>query len=79
MTGKTAYVDPLASPFIRSTRRAAPTHGAARACVRACTVQRYRVVLSFESRSARIHVVDDEAGNYPPRTMSIEQDIHAGN
>ena len=38
-----------------------------------------RVVLSFESRPARIHVADDEAGNYPPRTMNIEQAIHAGN
>ncbi|MBY4865023.1 hypothetical protein DIE14_17470 [Burkholderia sp. Bp9017] len=37
-----------------------------------------QVVLSLESRSARIHIVDDEAGNYPPRTMSIEQYIHAG-
>ncbi|WP_175774178.1 hypothetical protein [Burkholderia anthina] len=45
------------------------------AVVHGKTVQ---VVLSPENRSARIHIVDDESGSYPPRTMSIEQYLHAG-
>ncbi|MCW3662236.1 hypothetical protein [Burkholderia cenocepacia] len=32
-----------------------------------------QVVLSPERRTARIDIVDDETGSYPPRTMSIEQ------
>ncbi len=44
------------------------------AVVHGKTVQ---VVLSPESRSARIDI-DDESGSYPSRTMSIEQYIHAG-
>nr|WP_175801839.1 hypothetical protein [Burkholderia anthina] len=37
-----------------------------------------QVVLSPENRSVRIHIVDGESGCYPPRTMSIEQYLHAG-
>ncbi|WP_175920834.1 hypothetical protein [Burkholderia latens] len=37
-----------------------------------------QVVLSPESRTARIDIVDEEAGRHPPRTMSIEQYLNAG-
>jgi len=37
-----------------------------------------QVVLSPEQRTARIDIVDDEAGSYPPRTMSIERYVNAG-
>ncbi|KWZ29837.1 hypothetical protein [Burkholderia anthina] len=37
-----------------------------------------QVVLSPEQRTARIDIVDDEAGRYPPRTMRIEQYVNAG-
>ncbi|RQS18423.1 hypothetical protein [Burkholderia sp. Bp8998] len=37
-----------------------------------------QVVLSLERRTARIFIVDDEAGNHPPRTMSIDQYVNAG-
>ncbi|MBR8403837.1 hypothetical protein [Burkholderia cenocepacia] len=37
-----------------------------------------QVVLSPERRTARIDIVDDQTGSYPPRTMSIEQYVDAG-
>ncbi|AOK43661.1 hypothetical protein QZM46_09825 [Burkholderia vietnamiensis] len=37
-----------------------------------------QVVLSPERRTARIHIVDDESGSYPPRTISIERYLSAG-
>ncbi|WP_269504486.1 hypothetical protein [Burkholderia sp. IMCC1007] len=37
-----------------------------------------QVVLSPDSRSARIYIIDDGSGSYPPRTMSIQQYINAG-
>ncbi|CAI8919756.1 MULTISPECIES: hypothetical protein [Burkholderia] len=37
-----------------------------------------RVMLSLERRTARIDIVDGDAGSHPPRTMSIEQYIKAG-
>ncbi|AFQ50205.1 hypothetical protein PI86_08515 [Burkholderia sp. A9] len=37
-----------------------------------------QVMLSPESRTARIDIVDDESGGYPPRTMRIDQYVNAG-
>lgn len=37
-----------------------------------------QVVLSPERRTAKIYIVDEEAGSHPPRTMSIEQYLSAG-
>ncbi|RKU05002.1 hypothetical protein C7H84_02280 [Burkholderia sp. Nafp2/4-1b] len=37
-----------------------------------------QVMLSPEHRTARIYIVDNEAGSHPPRTMSIEQYVDAG-
>jgi len=37
-----------------------------------------QVVLSPERGTARIFIVDHDAGSHPPRTMSIEQYVSAG-
>ncbi|WP_175821700.1 hypothetical protein [Burkholderia sp. BCC0419] len=37
-----------------------------------------QIVLSPEQRTARIDIIGDEAGSYPPRTMSIERYVNAG-
>ena len=37
-----------------------------------------QLMLSSEHRTARIYIVDADAGSHPPRTMSIEQYLKAG-
>ena len=37
-----------------------------------------QLMLSSEHRTARIYIVDADAGSHPPRTMSIEQYVDAG-